>query len=64
MEYKYKSGYPFAPVVVIEGIISKDDNANFYYISGEQNAVSITPYEAVLHILNANYAIAEADTGS
>ena len=62
VEYKYKSGYPFAPVVEIEGIIEKDNNANFYYISGEQNAVSITPYEAVLHILNANYAIAEADT--
>lgn len=61
VEYKYRSGYPYAPVVTLSGIIDKDNSASFYYISGEQSSVSITPYAAVLHILNANYCIANDD---
>ena len=46
---------------MLEGIIDKDNVENFYYVSGEQSAVSITPYAAVLHIFNANYTVATAD---
>jgi len=62
IEYKYVSRKPYAPVVVLEGIEAKDDLAGFYYISGEQSEVSVTPYAAVLNILNANYCIASADS--
>ncbi len=61
IEYEYKTRHPYAPVVKLEGIEEVDESEDFYYISGEQTAVSLSPYEAVLHILNANYCVAQDD---
>ncbi|MDE5667804.1 MAG: hypothetical protein K2I29_06140 [Clostridia bacterium] len=61
IEYGYRVGYPYAPVVELSGIEAADNVSGFYYVSGEQSAVSITPYVAELHILNSNYSIAIGD---
>ncbi len=61
IEYSYRVGYPYAPVVELSGIEAADNVSGFYYVSGEQSAVSITPYVAELHILNSNYSIAIGD---
>lgn len=63
VRYDYHVRRPYAPVVALDGIEASDVSDNFYYISGEQSEVNITatPYEAVLHILNANYDVAKGD---